>query len=89
MECPQCKADREPKDFLQGKTLCYKCIYREKVKSLPRTKKDRSCALCNEIVPNNRLIYCSDKCKDEADRKRSYEKYHAKKERILMEGSDE
>lgn len=88
MECPQCKADRDTKDFL-GKSICYKCTYREKLKLMPKSKKDRSCVLCNEIVPNNRIIYCSDKCKDEADRKRSLEKYYAKKQKILLEGSDE
>ncbi len=88
MECPQCKVDREPRDFL-GKSLCYKCIYKEKMKSQPKRKSSRQCLLCEEPVPNNRLIYCSEECKDKADKKRSYEKYHAKKERILMEGSDE
>jgi len=88
MECPQCKVVREPRDFM-GKTLCYKCIYREKLKSMPRTKADKTCPLCNELVPNNRLIYCSEKCKDAADKKRSLEKYYAKKEKLLMGGVDE
>lgn len=56
---------------------------------MPRHKEARICAICNELVPDKRLIYCSDKCKDEADRRRSLEKYYAKKERILLEGSDE
>lgn len=88
MECPQCKTERDHKDFL-GKSLCYKCIYRAKLKALPRSKTARLCVICNEIVPNNRPLYCSDKCKDEADKKRSLERYYAKKQKILLEGSDE
>lgn len=88
MECPRCRVDRGPKDFIRN-ILCYKCLYQEKMKSQPRRKVDRQCLLCEQPVPDKRLYYCSEECKDKADKKRSYEKYHAKKERILMEGSDE
>jgi len=87
MECPKCKIDRQLADFL-GKDICFKCIYREKIKNLPRKKTDRLCPLCNEIVPSNRLIYCSEKCKDAQDRIRSLQKYYDKKMKLPDQGTE-
>lgn len=64
MRCDKCGADKMPSDFLFNNTLCYKCIYTEKIK----TKKNRppqlkpNCKMCGNEVPEGRFCYCSERC---------------------------
>lgn len=74
MICPQCKEDREHKDFY-GKFLCYRCVYFNKI-NLPKQKK---CSYCkNPYIAHNLRKFCSDKCASSSSKKKKQE-YWTKK----------
>jgi len=41
MECPQCKRDLDPTDFVGKQTICYKCSYRNKTCAPKKETKKR------------------------------------------------
>lgn len=57
MQCSCCKEDRKKEDFY-GKENCYKCVYHEKMKKLPK----RKCKMCKAVLGNRRWVYCGDEC---------------------------
>lgn len=71
MICDSCKQERLIKDFINNQNICYRCIYRDKIKKTPkiRTKTPCYCRTCGQEVINikdlkkrQRTVFCSEKC---------------------------
>lgn len=68
MICPNCKKEKEPKDFLK-KEICYKCEYKRKKKEI---KDKKICKICGTSLPDGRWKYCSDTCAKKGKRSKRH-----------------
>jgi len=72
MECPKCRRERNPEDFLLNNPWCYKCVLKNKknqhVLDAARQKEERICTICGKELPSNRWKYCSTECFWEGDK---------------------
>jgi len=65
MLCPKCLRLRDEKDFF-GKPWCYKCVYKEKLKKIPKI-----CKVCSIEIELPRSKYCSKACLEVMNRRRT------------------
>ena len=61
MKCIFCRIVRPSTDFYFGNPKCYKCVFSEKLQSLPR--KGRKCQICDSYISvTNRWSFCGESC---------------------------
>lgn len=69
MLCETCLEIREDKDFFNGNKICYKCIYKSKIKDINKDKPSNFCRICAKEVffdknakKRQRNVFCSKEC---------------------------
>lgn len=72
MLCEKCNIDKEEKDFVNNKKLCFRCEYQEKLKKTPKNQDVQCpmiCRMCGnkfthkkDLKKRQRTVFCSLEC---------------------------
>ena len=78
MICDSCQVERLVTDFINNQKICYKCMYKQKLKKSmeKRTKKKFKCRCCEKefmqeesIKTRQRTVFCSCECAEKGHNK--------------------
>jgi endogenous inhibitor of DNA gyrase (YacG/DUF329 family) len=71
MKCEKCLFEREDRDFFKKQTICYRCVYKEKIEMYTKKLNIRKnhCRICKKEInfeqnakKRQRNIFCSPEC---------------------------